>query len=290
LTATRVESIFPPVKLFGVIAMFTALATAGCAKASLGDRDAGGGGGDLDMSVEGPVVDFAGVDIAGWDLRPDPRDLAGLDLRPPPCVVFPQSGCNTGEKCQLTGPMSSQCVADGNKNTGQLCGPATDDCVKGSLCTSESMTLNQCRAFCGADTDCTATPVNGIGGKCIITLTGSTYKLCTVPCNPVFGQPTGCATGLGCEVFGVMGGGQGTDCTVMGSGGDGADCATNGNADCQSGFTCVNVMLSGGGTVKKCRRVCRSGVNTDCSGGYACVSPSSGPATYGFCCPGGNCQ
>lgn len=269
-------------------AVAVALGPAGCAKAGLGSRDGGGSGGELDMSAE-PTVDLAGYDLTGLDLRPDPRDLAGADLRPPVCTVFPQSGCGAGEKCTLVGGGNAMCATDGNKAVGQQCGATADDCVKGALCTSESPTIGQCRAFCGVDTDCAQS-----GAKCLLTLDGTTQKVCTVPCTPTYASAaavpstSGCAASLGCELFGLTGGGQGTDCTVRGSGRDGASCATNGNADCAAGFTCVTVTLSGGGTVKKCRGVCRiSAGAADCAGlsaGYVCLEPTAMGSTYGFCC------
>lgn len=279
---------------FGVFAILGAAVVValgtnhGCAKAGLGSRDGGTVGGDVDLSAE-PMVDLAGYDLTGVDLRPDPRDLLGADLKPPVCTVFPQSGCNAGEKCTLVGS-GSMCATDGNKAIGQQCGATTDDCVKGSLCTSESASVGQCRAFCGVDNDCTQS-----GAKCLLTLQGASQKLCTVPCNPTYvaaASTSGCAAALGCELFGLMSGGQGTDCTVRGAGRDGASCATNGNADCASGFTCVNVTLTGGGTVKKCRGVCRPSAGAaDCNGlpvGYTCVDSGS---MYGFCCSTTNgCQ
>lgn len=285
---------------FGVFAILGAAVVValgtnhGCAKAGLGNRDGGTVGGDVDLSAE-PMVDLAGYDLTGVDLRPDPRDLLGADLKPPICTVFPQSGCNAGEKCTLVGS-GSMCATDGSKAVGAQCGPSTDDCVKGSLCTAENNSFSECRAFCAVDNDCAQAPVNGIGGKCIVTLQGNAQKLCTVPCDPTYVKRTssGCAsaTNIGCEAFGLTGGGQATDCTIRGTGGDGADCATNGNADCAPGFTCVSVMVSASSTVKKCRGVCRVNTVSDCSGlsGYLCLAPSSGTPTYGFCCPTGGCQ
>jgi hypothetical protein len=252
-----------------------------------------------------PLPDLFGADLFGVDQAMPPPDFAGLDLlgvdlsmpKPgdmsmPPCTVFPQSGCSVGNKCTYDGSGATTCITNGTKTTGQICGPSTDDCVAGDICLPETSSLDQCRAFCTTDTDCKQTPVSGAPSPvCFFTLTGTSSSLCTIPCNPVTKVgASGCATGLGCQLFGVMVASnvvQKTDCSQVAAtgGGDGVDCTTNGDADCKAGFTCVTVG-SGASAANRCREVCRIGTSSDCStGGYSCGTPSGTTSpTYGFCC------
>jgi hypothetical protein len=243
------------------------------------------GNGDEDMGVV-PSPDFS----AGSDGSGAMPDLAGG-----PCDVLAQN-CGANQKCTLaTGDMGT-CIPEGTKTLGQLCGATgDDDCVQRSQCISETMTINQCRDACLTDSDCTqpaaSSPVAGANKPhCLIGLTDTTFKVCTVACQPVTAAgASGCATGLACQVFGYMSGGvtipEATDCAGPGAGTDGSSCATNGNGDCAAGFGCVNV----GGT-KKCRKLCRSGTVADCTGvtSPTCRLPT-GSMNWGFCCPNDNC-
>jgi hypothetical protein len=218
-------------------------------------------------------------------------------MRSGTCDVVAQTGCASGEKCEL-GSMANECVPDGNKATGNICGTMqSDDCVHSNLCIGESATLNQCRQSCATDTDCKQPAAGGVAsntGHCLITLTGSTVKVCTVACQPApAAGASGCSTGLACQIYGYMSGGlnlQGTDCAAGGAGADGANCATNGNGDCAAGFGCVSVT-SGSTTVSKCRRLCRlASGNADClSGAPTCSAPTGNNPSWGFCCPSGGC-
>jgi hypothetical protein len=278
---------------------------AGCAQAGPGRPD----GGRRDLSVPPPDLygadlfgvdqsmpppDFAGLDLYGVDLSTAGGDMAfNRDLMPAVCSVVPQSGCTYGNKCTYDVSNNTTCIANGANTPGQLCGPSTDDCVAGSICINETgTTVDQCRAFCTVDTDCTQPPVSGApSAMCLYMLTGTPSSLCSIPCNPVTKVgASGCAAGLGCQVFGVTSGSmtlQKTDCGQVAAtgGGDGADCTTNGDADCKAGFTCVTVG-SGATAMHHCREVCRVNTNTDCSNGaYSCNTPSGGGTpTYGFCC------
>jgi hypothetical protein len=280
---------------------------AGCAKPSNvvskdgGAHDlAGGGGQDASTTDDGPppTPDFAGVDIAGLDFSgvdfKTPGDMAGQ------CVLFPQSGCNGGEKCSYNGT-SNTCVTAGTTANGALCGAGgSDDCVAGDECVSAGMSssIATCRAFCKTDNDC-AQPAVAAGATaepnnkphCLLGLTGTTTSLCTFACNPVTadGSPSGCAAGLGCQTWASMTVPEFTDCGPVGTGGDGASCP-NGNGDCKAGYGCVEIS-AGPPVVAHCRLLCRQGVAADCAavgGGIACAAPT-GATMFGFCCPGAGC-
>jgi len=278
------------------------------------DASIGGGGGpDLSVVNDPPdlatpfiPIDFSGIDLIGVDLTgvnvpPDLKtDPPDLKIVPPsdmtvPCNLVSQTGCGAGEKCTLETSVPA-CITDGNKGNGQLCGPAADDCVKGTLCTQESASLLQCRQFCNVDSDCKQVAAPGGAQNlphCLLTFTGVTAKVCTVACNPVLAAgASGCAAGLGCQVFATATIPEATDCSLPGAGGDGADCTAKGTADCQAGFTCVQVTNPTTGAIANhCRRVCRQGMaGTDCAGqaGYAC-RVATGTTMFGFCCAGSGC-
>jgi hypothetical protein len=259
-----------------------------CGCASVGDNNPIGGG--KDMSVVAPMEDLAGVDLTG--VVPDlaGADFSGNDLLP--CNPITQAGCVAGEKCTLR-QQKGQCVTDGDKVTGALCGTGgTDDCKRENLCIIEQTTptrLEQCRQFCLMDSDCKAAPPIAPANiaRCLYTLNMVTEKICTVPCNPVTELGgSGCATGLGCQTFaftitGTTTVAQGTDCVVLGAGVNNTLCP-NGNDDCSHGFACVD-----NGTDKRCRKQCRIGTGTQhCAGiaGATCTAPSNiQNATFGFC-------
>src|SRR5439155_16814185 len=99
---------------------------------------------------------------------------------------------------------------------------------------------------CAADADCTQAPVASGGtaepnnkAHCLLTLTGTTAKLCSFACNPVSAAgASGCATGLACQTFASMTIPEFTDCSPAGAALDGGNCP-NGNSDCAPGFGCV---------------------------------------------------
>ncbi len=280
------------------------LVIAGCAKPTAGViKDGGahdlanGGGQDSSTTDDGPPPpDFSGVDLRGANFAG--ADFAGADFSTTgdmgQCVLFPQSGCGSGEKCE-PGSSGNTCAANGNKTTGQGCGTGgTDDCVAGDLCSSDSASGTfVCRAFCAADSDCkqAAVPVGGTSepkniAYCLVTFMNTTAKACTVACNPVTkAGATGCPTGLACIYGGTATIPELTDCATPGAGADGATCTDTTN--CAAGFVCVGAA---GGTAH-CRQVCRNATPGDCNGaGYLCDAPNgvTNPM-FGFCCPGAGC-
>lgn len=270
---------------YGGCAILSLVVFAACAQPGRNSTSDGGGDGAVPDLAEG---DLAGADFAGVDFMPQP-DLWMA------CNVNTQTGCGQGEKCTL-GNKISTCLSDGNKANGQICGPTTDDCVKGTLCTGETASLSQCRQFCIADGDCKQAAIGPTGNipHCIIGITGAMQEVCTVACNPVLAAgASGCGAGLACQVFRTMAIPQATDCSVGGAGGDAADCKVNGNRDCMAGFGCVSVTnMTTMVTESRCRKLCRAAPNTpsDCNPlvGYGCVGPGTNPM-YGFCCPTTGC-
>ncbi len=258
-------------------AFFAALLV-GCASTALvnegGRKDLSVGGVD-DMGGSEP--DLYGADLYGLDLKPGPDLWA-------PCSPVAQTGCMSGEKCTLAA-MSVRCVVDGTKATGELCGGSSaDDCIKGNLCVVESTGLNQCRQFCAVDGDCKKPGPNAADPPhCLLTFMNTTAKACTVACNPVLNLgASGCAAGMGCQIFAATGVAQATDCTKVGAGVDNTDCTTNGNDDCSNGYGCVTQMPA---MTHRCRKVCRlSDGNAHCAGlaGTACSTVGTN-LPYGFC-------
>lgn len=250
-----------------------ALLGAACAQPSLTEAGDGDLAAPADGSTDGPV------DLQG-------ADLAGADLAQTMCDPVAQTGCGASDKCTLSssGPV---CEANGTRQNGQDCGGPSEDCVKGTLCTIESTTLDQCRAFCATDTDCkqpapAGTPAGNVP-HCVITLTGTPYKVCTVACNPVAAVgASGCAAGLACQIYRTPAIVQGSDCAAPGAGGDNADCTANDDADCAPGFGCITDQTMS----RRCRQICRANTNADCTvgGGYTCVMPADA-TMWGFCLP-----
>jgi hypothetical protein len=138
--------------------------------------------------------------------------------------------------------------------------------------------------MCAVDGDCKkAGPNPADPPHCLLTFMGTTVKACTVACNPVLNLgASGCATGMGCQIFTATNIPQATDCTKVGAGTNDVDCAANGNDDCANGYGCVTQ-----GATKRCRKVCRlSDGNAHCAGiaGTSCGTVGVN-LPYGFCVP-----
>jgi hypothetical protein len=203
------------------------------------------------------------------------------------CDPVAQTGCPAGDKCSIP-PV---CIPAGSIGDGQLCATAgVDDCALPDLCVGDG-TAHLCRQACNVGTDChqpaasagaTAEPNNL--GRCLISIGGTTSKVCTFACNPVTAAgPAGCPTGYVCEYFQTTAVPEATDCEPAGTAGENADCTT---AACGGGLVCVST-----GTTERCRQVCRTGDNADCAvAGDTCVMPTgvTGPM-FGFCCSAAGC-
>jgi hypothetical protein len=217
------------------------------------------------------------------------------------CDVISQAGCGANEKCVPT-QTGNFCASKGTTSvpTAGLClmsmspPSANDECVAGDGCVTVSnynMTkqVSLCHQFCLKDSDCTQANAAGVGPKCNGGLQMSSYKACSISCNPYNAADgtNGCPTGLACT-YGVDGTAPNefefSDCAPYGAGDATTDCTAHGNEDCKPGFICVTI--SGGpspGT--KCHQICRATMNGDCTGsGMTCQALSGPPMPkFGFC-------
>ena len=156
-----------------------------------------------------------------------------------------------------------------------------------ATCAPTTARTRFCREFCASDTDCkqaavpsgsTAEPGNV--AHCVIDITSTTWKVCSVACNPVTtAGASGCAAGMGCTYGGTTGVPEFTDCETVGTAVEGATCTYT--TDCAAGLVCVN-----NGTTSHCRDVCRNATPTDCTvSGDVCYAPSGVTSPmFGFCC------
>lgn len=203
------------------------------------------------------------------------------------CDPVAQTGCPAGDKCSIP-PV---CIPAGSIGDGQLCATTGfDDCASPDLCVGDG-TAHLCRQACNVGSDCHqpavsvgATPEPNNLGRCLISIGGTTSKVCTFACNPVAAAgASGCPTGYACLYFQTTPVPEATDCEPEGSAGESADCTTTA---CGVGLVCVST-----GTTQRCRQVCRSGNNADCAvAGDTCVMPSGVTAPmFGFCCSASGC-
>jgi hypothetical protein len=159
--------------------------------------------------------------------------------------------------------------------------------VPGDLCAQRGPNSSaECAQFCSTDTDCkqpAAGPAGNVG-HCLLGLTGTSYMLCTTPCNPVTkAGATGCPMGLACDYAGTQSIPELTDCAPAGTVTEGMACTQS--TPCAPGLICI-----GSGTSGTCRDVCRAGMNGDCSVATdTCMSPGVSNPMFGFCCPSGGC-
>jgi hypothetical protein len=249
--------------------------------ASIGaDAASDGGQRDGDAASAEPGTDAAGEGGTG-DAGGGATDAAGVDAA---CSPVAQTGCGAGAKCTIDPPT---CVPNGTVMTGGACGPQ-DNCVAGNLCTYDG-THEICREFCAGDSDCKqaavpsgTTPEPGNVAHCAVTITGTSWKVCSVACNPVAAAgPSGCASGMGCTYYTTTAG-EVTNCWTAGTSQEGTACTYT--SDCAPGLVCLN-----NGTSAHCRAVCRNATPSDCLAGDVCVQPGVSMPMFGFCCPKGGC-
>ena len=211
---------------------------------------------------------------------PPPPDLA----KPPACDPALQTNCPSGEACYVLGSTPT-CHTPGTVHTGGRCSSETD-CVGGDECLGSS--VSTCFQFCNFDDDCRVTPSNQLPvspsnlAYCHWTVTGTTAKACTVPCNPVPAiGGSGCVSGkCGVSSF-AAGTAEFTDCYAPGTKVEGDSCTSN--AECGAGLGCF-------GTAGHCRQHCRMGNDNDCSSlaGTTCHN-ITGWTQFGACCPSTGC-
>jgi hypothetical protein len=218
---------------------------------------------------------------------PPDMTVAPPDLAPPPkCNPVTQSGCASGQKCTIDG----NCQPDGTQLVGDPCTDVNQhsNCAAGSGCGSTTGAI--CRQYCYKDSDCTQG--SGPGGSpnnpfCLISVSGTQVKLCTIPCNPVASAgSSGCAAGLVCDYYDAdpsVSQPEYTDCEPPGTAATGAGCTS---VQCAPNNTCVHGNVT---MMDICRQMCRPGVAGDCPSGDTCFQFNGAQLSFGFCCPSAGC-
>jgi len=117
------------------------------------------------------------------------------------CDLWPQCGCQTGQKCSIVSGDIRGCVLAGSVPVGGIC-TADTECAEGSICVGPAAGELRCLQWCVDDNDCA-----GEGGACIRQLVDSNQdpipgaEMCTVDCDPSSLSATGCPTGWACHVY-----------------------------------------------------------------------------------------
>lgn len=236
--------------------------------------------------IEGTCYKRVGAGDGGSVTLPD---MAAVNCNP-----VKQTGCPTGEKCYVGAGGATACKAIGAKALGEACTSGVgDDCAAGLHCATDG-TPAVCRQYCLVDGDCTqmpsasgseAEPTNV--ARCYEGLAASTFKLCSISCDPVSANmDDSCPTGRTCGFFttNTTPSNVFTDCYTSMNVAAGAACSSVN--DCAAGLTCAS---SGSGT-PHCQPTCRPDQAGDC------ISPNSCPALAGVsnpifsaCCPAAGC-
>jgi len=189
------------------------------------------------------------------------------------CDLWPQCGCDSGQKCDVDGLGNRSCSIAGPALQSESC-DSSADCIAGTSCSQMSdwpASLTVCFQFCNVDSDCSAL---GRGAFCRLSASSGgqlLYSLCTLACD-VLAQ-TGCPTGTQCSVynFGTL---AGTNCTAPGTLRLGDTCAVH--FDCGPSMLCVS---------STCRQACIAGDSSTCQGATSCTGLGliSEDIEYGAC-------
>ena len=246
---------------------------------------------DTNMPVDGNAPDTNMPVDANMPDTNMPVD-ANMPDAAPACDPVAQTGCPAADECSLGQGNVPGCFPNGTVGDGQLCGGAAGNCSRGGICVGNG-TIDSCADFCAIDGDCKqpavpsgTTPEPGNVGRCVFTLTGTPYSLCSFACNPVpKAGAAGCPTGYGCYFGATMTIPELTYCNLpaMGEIPVDGDC-TAATAPCAPGSECI-------GTAAKatCRASCRTGTSGDCSvAGDTCHGVGS-QTMFGVCCPAAGC-
>jgi cysteine-rich repeat protein len=175
------------------------------------------------------------------------------------CTVSPNSGCPTGQTCDVARNGSHFCRSFGTGVAETACSNS-EVCASGYSCVAEG-TSKFCRRHCGVDSDC-----NGTGARCKATLNDAGgqpiagIKLCTFTCNPIL--QTGCPTTLSCYAIGNLALDY-TDCALPGTTPEQSSCSER--TQCVAGSVCDSTV---DGLV--CVPYCDRGNVTACPGGQLC--------------------
>ena len=198
-----------------------------------------------------------------------------------PCRLWPQCGCDPGQKCTVDPSSTSttlikMCNAAGSSTMNDTC-TADEECNVGTGCfglysDTGTVTMGMCFHYCAAHSDCT-----GSGAYCLpMTTTVSFPGMCTHACNLTGGS--GCPSGTKCGLYGLEGSTDSfTDCTSdVGYGSAGSSCYAEG--DCRAGTFCAT-------SIGECVAYC-TGIGSSCSGGicHSFTDPAGvGGVGYGYC-------
>ncbi|MCL2822461.1 MAG: hypothetical protein FWD57_00550 [Polyangiaceae bacterium] len=176
----------------------------------------------------------------------------------PPCDVFPQCGCESGQACDVyDNSGATDCYPSQNKTT-QVCDGYLGECVPGATCVEGS-----CKNFCKQDYDCPGSNP----GQCyqFVTTSGGIIpglKVCTEHCEPW--NAYSCPSGMGCQTFSGLAVKPGTfGCLPAGP--SSSKCSDT--TLCAAGYACLGT---------DCYKWCRMNVAGDCSGAQKCYPLEGG--------------
>ncbi len=251
-----------------------------------GSCDGGESAASCAVDCQGPQCGDGTCDAPLEDASNCPADC-GTNCSDPICDLWPQCGCQTGQKCSIDSADNHACMTAGSTPQSQPCA-ADGDCAAGTMCVGSSATDLRCHQFCVGDNDC---PGTGGGGVCVISLVDSAQQpipgatMCTTDCNPAVLNPTSCPTGWACHLQYVDDNADTipdfflTDCANdAGTAGEGGFC-DNVSAFCAPGHWCYTDF-------NECIRTCRVGMS-DCSGVQICQTYTDaaivGTTEYGYC-------
>jgi len=233
------------------LVLFSMFASAGCVA---GDDVGGGtigdaGKGDTKVTDTGkpPVDSGTGGDGTSSDT---PVDDSGCT--PPSgkvCAVYPQCGCASSEKCDVTGvDGTTSCLPDGTLDMNERCDKG-GSCLKGFSCVGSI-----CRPFCSSDASCAGTK-KGVchsvqGGTPPADIPG--FKTCFIECDPLAPSKTCGASGCGFLDATT------TTCSAAGTGKGAGGCGSSDPNGCAPGYVCLSTG--------ECRKWCRM-TGSDCTTG-----------------------
>jgi hypothetical protein len=160
----------------------------------------------------------------------------------PICDLYPQCGCQTGEKCTLDSSSNNECVSAGSTQPGGIC-TADTDCAAGGICLGRTASEGQCLAYCDPTTQAGCT---GTTSYCVELVDSSQIPIpgagvCTFTCLP-HNPTSGCPAGYGCEIY-IHNISQVTftDCHGdVGPGTYGSTCDPTNGPFCAAGYGCFN--------------------------------------------------
>ncbi|MFH2010368.1 MAG: hypothetical protein ABI333_27465 [bacterium] len=218
---------------------------------------------------------------AGEDSSSCPADCGG-SCTYTPCDLYPQCGCQAGQKCTLDSANNKVCLTAGSTSAGGTC-TAETDCNASSMCLGRTTSVGQCLGFCNPTTQAGCT---GGSSYCVELVDSAQTPIpgagvCTITCTPH--NPSAACGSFGCQIYQhnitqvVF-----TDCDGdVGTGTDGASCNSTSGPFCAPGYGCFNDGVS-----DLCFQWCT--LTSSCVVGF-CDTAAFNPAivvnntTYGVC-------